>query len=126
METKKYPKFERAGKPTFEEAWEKLTKDQPTWKPLLNRRGANTIVDINDNGIKRISSNGYLSSISIDNFHVVYKELIHKGSMTEPEIMTLLEENGLKKRCSACIVSVFDQLEYIDKIDITPIRLQLK
>ena len=118
METKKYPKFE--------EAWKELTKQQPTWGPLPNRRGANTIVDINDNGIKRISSNGYISPISIDNFRVVYEELIHKGSMTEPEIMDLLEKNGLNKRCSACIVSVFGQLDYMEKIDITPIKLQLK
>ena len=125
METTKHPKFESAGSPNFKEAWNSLSKKKLPWEPLPNKRGANIIIDINDNGITRISSSNRRSKIPIESFHLVYEELKDKGSMTEPEIMDLLEKNGLNKRCSACIVSVFGQLDYIDKID-TPIRLQLK
>ena len=128
MEMKKYPEFERAGRPNFGEAWKALIKLPIKGKKLPNRRGANIINDINEEGITRTSTSDP-NTIPIENFRLVYEELIHKGTITEGEIKTLLEKNRAKnRRCSACIVSVFGQLDYIDKIDIRskPIALQLK
>lgn len=96
--------------PDFDEAWKELTRAQPEWEDLPNRRGANTIVDINDNGISRISSNGIKSSISIDKFRFAYNNLIKNGYIARKDI-----NEQVKGRCSSCIVSVLEKLPFIEE-----------
>ena len=104
-----YPEFERAGAPTFEKAWKELTMQQPKWEPLPNRRGANTIIGINNNGIIRISSNDIKSSISIDKFRFAYNNLLKTGYISRKYI-----NEQVKGRCSSCIVSVLEKLPFIE------------
>ena len=106
--------------PNFDEAWKELTRQQPEWEALPNKRGVNTIIDINDKGITRISSNDIKSSISIDKFRFAYNNLIKNGYISRKYI-----NEQVQGRCSSCIVSVLEKLPFIEETS-NPRGLKLK
>ena len=120
METKKYPEFEKAGLPNFGKAWQLLIELPIKGRKLPNSRGFNEILDIDNNGVRRKSSTGKPSSITIDKFRFAYDELMKNGEVKRAYI-----NEQVQGRCSSCVVSVLAELPYIEETA-NPRGLKLK
>ena len=121
MLSKKYEKFEKAGKPTFEEVWEKYVKALKG-RGICNSKGFNKIVDVTEKGVKRITINIKENEIPIGQFRAVYEKLVHDGVVVRNNL-----DQQKKKRCSSGVVWILGEALQ-DFVDLTedPLTLHLK
>ena len=121
MLSKKYEKFEKAGKPTFEEAWEKYVKALKG-RGICNSKGFNKIVDVTEKGVKRITINIKENEIPLSQFKAVYDELVHNKVVVRKNL-----NEQKKKRCSSGVVWILGEALH-DFVDLTedPLTLHLK
>ncbi len=121
MISKKYEKFEKAGKPTFEEVWEDCIKPLKD-REIPNSKGYNKIVDVTEKGITRITINDKENKIPIDQFRAVYKELVHNGEVVRKDLVQQKE-----KRCSSGVVRILGEAlkAFVDLTE-DPLTLRLK
>lgn len=90
----------------FDEMWERYVMPL-SGKTIENDGLKNKIVSVDWGGLKRISSNGRVSKISIEEFKITYNLLVSNGSVER----TLINQHA--KRCSSAIVLVLSQVPYI-------------
>lgn len=121
MLSKKYEKFEKAGKPTFEEVWENYVKPLEGNK-ICNSKGFNKIIDITEKEVKRITINEKENEIPIGQFRAVYEKLVHDGVVVRNDL-----DQQKKKRCSSGVVWILGEALH-DFVDLTedPLTLHLK
>ncbi len=122
MISKKYEKFEKAGKPTFEEVWEKYVKRLPKGKKIRNTKGYNTIVDVTEKAVKRITINDKENKIPIGQFRAVYEELVRNGVVVRNNL-----DQQKEKRCSSGVVRILGEAlkAFVDLTE-DPLTLRLK
>lgn len=121
MLSKKYEKFEKAGKPTFEEVWENYVKKLGK-REIRNSKGFNKIITVTEKGIKRITINEKENEIPIGQFRAVYEKLVHDGVVVRNSLVQQKE-----KRCSSGVVWILGEALH-DFVDLTedPLTLHLK
>ena len=121
MLSKKYEKFEKAGKPTFEEVWENYVKLLEGDK-ICNSKGFNKIIAVTEKGVKRITINEKENEIPIGQFRAVYEKLVHDGVVVRNDLVQQKE-----KRCSSGVVWILKEALQ-DFVDLTedPLTLHLK
>ena len=103
MISKKYEKFEKAGKPTFEEVWENYVKKLRK-REICNSKGVNRIVDVTEKGVKRITINEKENEIPIGQFRTVYDELVHNKVVVRKNL-----NEQKKQRCSSGVVWILGE-----------------
>lgn len=104
---------------SFNEMWERYIM-QLSGKTIENDGLKNTIVSVDWGGMKRMSSNGRISRISIEEFKLAYDLLVSNGSVER----TLI--NQYVNRCSSAIVLVLSQVPFIGVQNIPKKILYLK
>ena len=121
MLSKKYEKFEKAGKPTFEEVWKNYVKPLEGNR-VRNSKGFNKIIDVTEKGVKRITINEKENEIPIGQFRTVYDELVHNKVVVRNNLVQQKE-----KRCSSGVVWILKEALH-DFVDLTedPLTLHLK
>ncbi len=121
MVSKKYKEFEKAGKPTFEEVWEDCIKPLKD-REIPNSKGYNTIVDVTEKAVKRITINDKENKIPIDQFRAVYEELVRNGVVVRNNL-----DQQKEKRCSSGVVRILGSaLQDFVKLTKNPLTLRLK
>lgn len=103
----------------FDEMWEKHVMPL-SGKTIENDGLRNRIVSVDWGGLKRMSSNGTTSRISIEDFKIAYDMLLKNGSVERATI------NQFANRCSSAIVLVFSQVPFIGVVDKPKKLLYLK
>lgn len=91
---------------SFDEMWEKYVMPL-SGKTIENDGLRNRIISVDWGGLKRSSSNGNTSRISIEDFKIAYDLLLKNGSVERATI------NQFANRCSSAIVLVFSQVPFI-------------
>ena len=122
MLSKKYEKFEKAGKPTFEEVWENYVKKLEK-REICNSKGVNRIVAVTEKGVKRITINEKENEIPLSQFRAVYEELVRNGVVVRNDLVQQKE-----KRCSSGVVWIVGEALKHSFVDLTedPLTLHLK
>lgn len=122
MLSKKYEKFEKAGKPTFEEVWENYVKKLEK-REICNSKGVNRIVAVTEKGVKRITINEKENEIPLSQFRAVYEELVRNGVVVRNDLVQQKE-----KRCSSGVVWILGEALKHSFVDLTedPLTLHLK
>ena len=125
METTKHPKFESAGSPSFDEAWENYII--PNLKNLINKplpeSEDNTIIAVESDSITRRTPEGNTDKISIDTFRLAYEALTKRGYVTRKYIKA---EDPNQYSSSVVIVLLENALPFVKKLSTPLIRLNLK
>ena len=78
----------------------------------------NTILNVDRNGLCRLSKNNLQSTISIEVFEWTVKELFRRGRITRDEI----HSRFFPQRVSSCVVLVLSQVEFF-KLKTEPLTL---
>ena len=122
MLSKKYEKFEKAGKPTFEEVWENYVKKLEK-REIRNSKVFNKIITVTEKGIKRITINEKENEIPLSQFRDVYEELVRNGVVVRNSLVQQKE-----KRCSSGVVWILGEALKHSFVDLTedPLTLHLK
>ncbi|MCM1532443.1 MAG: hypothetical protein NC114_09260 [Ruminococcus flavefaciens] len=121
MATKEYKEFEKAGKPSFDEAWQILRNRIAIDDTIPNTIGSNKILKIDNRGVKRITSKNNINNIPIEHFRSVYNELIREGSIVRKELT-----KQIQKRCSSGVVWILRKLPFVEIVTKPYITLSLK
>ena len=103
----------------FREIWDKYVKPLEG-KTLLNDKGRkNTILKVDDGGIKRITSTGNVGKIDIEPFKMAVIKLLREGCITRSEI-----NDNYSKRASSGIVLILSQVPVFELVDYQRIRVK--
>jgi restriction system protein len=102
----------------FDEMWEKYIMPL-SGKEITNDGLTNKIISVDWGGLKRMSSNGRVSKIRIEEFRIAYGFLLTDGSV-ERELI-----NQHANRCSSAIFLVLAQIPFIG-VQNRPKKLYLK
>ena len=104
----------------FREIWDKYVKPLEG-KTLLNDKGRkNTILKVDDVGIKRITSTGNVGKIDIEPFKMAVIKLLRDGYITRSEI-----NDNYSKRASSGIVLILSQVPMFELVE-RPLALRLR
>ena len=104
----------------FREIWDKYVKPLEG-KTLLNDKGRkNTILKVDDGGIKRITSTGNVGKIDIEPFKMAVIKLLRDGYITRSEI-----NDNYSKRASSGIVLILSQVPMFELVE-RPLALRLR
>lgn len=104
----------------FREIWDKYVKPLEG-KTLLNDKGRkNTILKVDDGGIKRITSTGNVGKIDIEPFKMAVIKLLRDGYITRSEI-----NDNYSKRASSGIVLILSQVPVFELVE-RPLALRLR
>ena len=103
----------------FRDIWDKYVKPLEG-KTLLNDKGRkNTILKVDDGGIKRITSTGNIGKIDIEPFKMAVIKLLREGCITRSEI-----NDNYSKRASSGIVLILSQVPVFELME-RPLEIQL-
>ena len=104
----------------FRDIWDKYVKPLEG-KTLVNDKGRkNTILKVDDGGIKRITSTGNVGKIDIEPFKMAVIKLLREGSITRSEI-----NDNYSKRASSGIVLILSQVPVFELVE-KPLALRLR
>lgn len=104
----------------FREIWDKYVKPLEG-KTLLNDKGRkNTILKVDDGGIKRITSTRNVGKIDIEPFKMAVIKLLRDGYITRSEI-----NDNYSKRASSGIVLILSQVPMFELVE-RPLALRLR
>ena len=103
----------------FDEMWEKYIIPL-SGKTITNDGLTNKIVNVDWGGLKRLSSNGKVSRIRIEEFRIVYNMLLTNGYVER----TLINQHA--SRCSSAIFLIMSQVPFIGIQDKPKKTLYLK
>lgn len=104
----------------FRDIWDKYVKPLEG-KTLLNDKGRkNTILKVDDGGIKRITSTGNIGKIDIEPFKMAVIKLLREGCITRSEI-----NDNYSKRASSGIVLILSQVPVFELVE-KPLALRLR
>lgn len=102
----------------FDEMWERYIMPL-SGRTITNDGLTNKIISVDWGGLKRMSSNGKVSRIRIEEFKIAYDILLAKGSVER----TLINQHA--NRCSSAIFLVLAQVPFI-RVQNNPKKLYLK
>ena len=111
--------FNKSEYPSFGKIWQKYIFQLKGMK-VENEGRTNTITDVSNAGITRITSNGNCSKIGIEGFRLAYNTLLSKGFVSRDYI-----NQQVDKRCSSGIVLILGQIPFVE-ITSKPKGLRLK
>lgn len=103
----------------FDEMWEKYIIPL-SGKTITNDGLTNKIVNVDWGGLKRLSSNGKVSRIRIEEFRIVYNMLLTNGYVER----TLINQHA--SRCSSAFFLIMSQVPFIGIQDKPKKTLYLK
>ncbi len=94
---------------TFEQAWSKYIISLKGKEIYLAYGKKNTIIEVSDKGIKRITSNGNENFISIDVFEYTYNRVKNDGYISRKCI-----NQEFPKRVSSGVIAILKEIHFIE------------